>query len=70
MKHLSRVKFTNMCINPTPQLNSDRFKDVSDNDGKDDEQRIFKNECSCFHPGVIFEARVWPAYITLWVIAI
>jgi len=34
VKHLSCVKFMNICINPTPQPNSDRLKEVSDSDEK------------------------------------
>jgi len=46
VKHLSCVKVMNICINPTPQPNSDRLKKVSDIDGNYDKQQIFQNDSS------------------------
>jgi hypothetical protein len=53
MKHLSCVKFMNICINSTPQPNSDEQKDASDSVGKYDKQQVFQNDSSCLQPGVI-----------------
>jgi hypothetical protein len=58
VKHLTCVKFMNICINPTPQPNSDTLKEVSDSVGKYDKQQIFQNYSACLHPDVICEAAV------------
>lgn len=55
----------NICTSLTPQPNSDRLKEVSDRDEKYDKQQIFQNDSSCLPPGVIIEATVWTADITL-----
>jgi hypothetical protein len=65
VKHLSCVKFVNIRINPTPQPNSERLKEISDSDEKYDKQKIFQNDSSYLHPGIIFEATVWTAHVTL-----
>jgi len=42
VKRLSCVKFMNIYIKPTPQPNSGRLKEVSDDDEKYDNNRYFK----------------------------